>query len=341
MATPGSAALRKLQFGKQSTVNTPVAATSIWRGQGTMLSDERKLEEIEEWIGIFNGADRTRIVQMLAMLELAQTPLTFEQWAYMTAMAFGGPTTGVADGIGSGKIYDTPIPTTAVPGTTNYYTIEGGDDYESENAEDCVVSKFSLSGNIGETVKQTASVMGRQVTRMGSGMTAALAVPEVEEVVTQLGTVYLDDVSGDYGDTQVSTCIYGFKLDFEVFWRPNFCMNGSLAWDRPLYKGHKITGELVYSHAAAVSGSGGAKAFFRNQTAKLLQLKFEGSNLTTGATYTKKTGIINLPIKFGKPGIIDSKDDISIVTMPFTSRYNVTAGNAGNILVVNQLTALP
>lgn len=341
MGTPGAAGLRKIQFGKQSSLNTPVAATTIWRGAGNTISDERKLEEIQEWIGIFDGADRTRIVQLLAMDELQSTPLTFEQVQYLLAMAFGGPTSGVADGAGDGFIYTTPIPTTTVPSSPSYYTVEAGDDFESERMEDVVCTKISIQGNLGETLKVSASLMGRQATRMASGMTGALGIPAVEEVVTQLGLVSLDDVTGDYGDTQVSTCIYGVKLDIELYWRPNFCMNGSLAWQAPLFRGKKISGELIYSHAAAVSGSGGAKDFFRNQTAKLLQVNWGGTDFASaGTAYSKKTFIVNLPIKFGKPSVIDSKDDISIVTMPFVSRYNATKGDAGNFIVVNDLTAL-
>jgi hypothetical protein len=106
--------------------------------------------------------------------------------------------------------------------------------------------------------------------------------------------------------------------------------------------GYKATGELTYEHDTAVSGTGGAKEFYRNQTAKLLQLKAEGSAFGTGGTdYQNKTFILNLPIKFTKIGVLGDQNGNDIVVMSFRSRYNLTAGNAGAVIVANELTALP
>ena len=85
--------LQRIQWVKEVTPGTPVAtATTRWRGAGAMLDDQRKIEEIEEWMGIIDGADRTAVVQLLGMLELAETPLTADQLQYLMVMGMGGPT---------------------------------------------------------------------------------------------------------------------------------------------------------------------------------------------------------------------------------------------------------
>jgi hypothetical protein len=111
---------------------------------------------------------------------------------------------------------------------------------------------------------------------------------------------------------------------------------------RQSFTGWTVKGELTYIHNTPVSGSGGAKAFFRNQTAKLLAPGFRGSALSTpGTTYSNKRFIVDLPIKFDKIGTLDNKDGTSTVTMSFFGGYDFTAGNAGKAIVVNEVRVLP
>jgi hypothetical protein len=159
--------LNRIQFGKETTAGTTVAATTRWRGAGNMLDDQRKIEEIDEFIGILGGgADRDAVVQLLGMVDLAEVPATPEQFQYMLAMGLGGPTTGSADGAGSDKIYTTNLPTTTVP-TLVPYSVEGGDNSEVEVMEYTVCKKISLKGAMGQTARMAGSLMGRQVTRLG------------------------------------------------------------------------------------------------------------------------------------------------------------------------------
>ncbi len=56
----GARALRKLQFGKETTAGTNVDATTIWRGMGT-IKDEREVVFPAEDVGILGGTDRSYI----------------------------------------------------------------------------------------------------------------------------------------------------------------------------------------------------------------------------------------------------------------------------------------
>lgn len=335
----GRKRLQKIQLGKETSAGTAVAATTVWRGQGAMLDDQRVVEEVEEMIGIIEGADRTNVTKLLGGLEFSQTPLCFEQFPYMLTMSMGGPVAGSADGVGTDKIYTTNVPTTAAP-TLVPYTIRAGDDFEVEIMEYALLSKFEVAFKAGETVKMSGTALGRQV--QASTFTGSLAIPSIEDVLSSKGKVYLDDVSGTYGTTQVANAIIAGKVTVEIKYAINFTLDGNLYYSYLTYAGHRITGELTYVHDSAVSGSGGAKQFFRNQTAKLLELKFEGNTVATpGTTYSKKTVIIDLPIKFGKAGVLADQDGGDIVTMSFRSRYNTTKGDAGKFIVVNELANLP
>jgi hypothetical protein len=86
------------------------------------------------------------------------------------------------------------------------------------------------------------------------------------------------------------------------------------------------------------------KAAWRAGTARLIQLKFEGSALTTTddlATYDVKTFIINLAGKWEKFGPLDDQDGDDVVTGTFRARYNAEAARFAEIIVVNEVETMP
>jgi hypothetical protein len=339
MAT-GINRLQRIQFGKETVAGTAVAATTRWRGAGAMLDDQRKVEEIEEWAGIIDGADRTAITQLLGMIQLADTPLTSAQLQYLLVMGWGGPITGSADGVGTDKIYVTTIPTTAKP-TAIPYTIQGGDDFEVEQMEYSVCTKISLKGALGQTCKMNGTLMGRQVARLGGGFSAA-TIPTIGEFPMQKGKLWMDAIGGAYGTTQVSNVLIAFQLDIEIHWWPTFTMDGNLYYSYPSYVGHKISGSLSYLNDTPADGNTGAMLDFRNQTPKLMRIDLSGDPVTTpGTLYSANKCMIDLPVKLLNPGPLGNDNGNDIRVFKFRSRYNTTAANQGKFTVVNEITPLP
>lgn len=332
--------LQRIQLGKETTPGTAVVATTRWRGMGATLDDQRVVEEIEEMMGIIEGADRTVITQLLGGIELAETPATTEQLQYLLAMGLGGPVTGSADGAGTDKVYTTTVPTTAKP-TLVTYTIEGGDDFEVQRLEYAVAKKITIKGTMGQTARMSATLLGRQVQRFASGFTAA-TIPAVSELPVQQGKLYLDAIGGTYGTTQVTNVIIAFQIDIEPVIQPVFTMDGNLYFAYPSYIGHKITGTLTFLHDTAAGGASGALSDFRAQTPKKLQIKLLGDAVTTGGTtYQNKQILINLPMKYLSPGPMTDNNGNDIYTFKLRSRYNTTSGEAGQVIVVNELASLP
>lgn len=339
--TLGVKRLQRIQWGKETVSGTPVAETTRWRGTGAMLDDQRKVEEIEEMMGIIEGADRTAVVQYLGMLTLADTPATAEQFQYLLAMAFGGPVAGSADGAGSDKIYTTNIPTTALPTGVNY-TVVGGDNFETERMEYACCTKISLKGAMGQTAKMGATLMGRQVQYYSTGFAAGATIPSVSELPVQQGKIFLDAIGGAYGTTQISDVLIGFQIDCEIKWVPVFTMTGNLYASYPSYTGHKITGTVSFLHNTGMGGAASAqKALFRSQTPQLLRLDLIGQAVTSGGTtYQNNHIIVDLPIKYLNPGPLADDNGNDKIDLKFRSRYNSTAGNAGKFIVVNEIATL-
>src|SRR5690242_18037776 len=132
----GRFGLGKLQMGKETTPGTSVAATTVWRGAGSFIEDQRLVKMVEEMVGILGGTNRTYIPEILAGIKLADTELTFQQFAYLLVMSGWSSATGVADGTGSNFIYTGTVPTTSTNSMTGKtYTFRGGDDHEAELLE--------------------------------------------------------------------------------------------------------------------------------------------------------------------------------------------------------------
>jgi hypothetical protein len=336
---PGRKALRRLQLAKEVTPGTAVTATTRWHGNG-VLKDDREVLEILEDIGVLGGLDRTVITKYLGMLELENTPMTFEQFQYLVASGLGGPTTGSADGGGSDKIYTTNMPTTAAP-TLVPYTWEGGDDFEQEYMEYGVSQKIHLEGKAGDVAMMGGTIMGRQVRRLVAGFTTT-TIPTVEEVLVGKGKVYINAVSAAYGNTQIVNQILGYSLDFVIKLIPKFTMDGNLYYSYPQFVDWEVTGSVTFEHDTAVDGNTGAKADFRAQTPRKLRIDLIGNNVTTpGTTYSQKHAIIDLPLKYTDAGLLADQEGNDIIEMPIRARYNATAGDAGKIVIVSELSSLP
>lgn len=338
---PGRKSLRKFQFGRETVNGTPVDATALWRGPAALLEDGREPEEIDEDVGVLGRTDRTVISALMGKIALPETTATFEQLQHLIANAFGGPVAGVADGPGSGRVYHTPIPTTTQP-TDRAWSVEGGDDQEVEQATYAKVLKIALSGTSNKDVRVSAELMTREVTRRAAGFTGSVPLVATDSILFNLGRLYLDPVASAYGTTQVAKQWYGFKLTLEAMWEPIPTGDGALDYQQVAYTTHKITGEVTFLHDAQVIGASGEKANWRAQTPRRMQMRFDGPALTTaGTTYQTKALILNFPIKWKKFGTLGDQNETAVVTGTFFSKYNSVAGDAGNIIVVNELATLP
>lgn len=335
---PGIKRLQRIQLGKETTAGTLVAATARWRGTGATLSDDRKLEIVDELTGYMGGVDRTIVTQNMGGLALSETPITPEQAQYLFAMGMGGPTTGATDGPGTDKVYTNTIPTTAGV-TLQSYTVESGDDRQQEVATYGVCKQITIAGKAGESAKISGTLITRGVNNLAGFSSTTL--PTVSELPTSQGKFYLDAIGGTAGTTQITNQILGFKITYEFMVIPKPTMDGSLDWTFAVLVDWKITGEITFENDTAVLRSAGAKADFVSQTAKIMRISLLGQALTTpGTLYSQRQIIMTHPIKWLNPPPLSDLNGNDTVVMKFQSRYNSTFGSAGSVVVVNELSPL-
>jgi hypothetical protein len=333
---PGLKTLRRIQLGQEVTAGTPVAATAIWRGMGT-IEDTRETVFPEEDVGFASGVDRSYVPKVEGMLEMEPVEATFEQLPYILTAGVEDLTTGVADGAGSDFIYTYDF-SEATQNAIQTFTLEGGDDQGAEEFNYCFVQNFTLSGASFESWMMSATWIGREVAP--STFTGAISLPAIEEILFAKTKLFIDAIGGTFGATQISNTLIGAELVVDTGYRPIPVGDGNL-----FYSGHamKVRPDVVlnitFEHDASAIAE---KVNWRAETPQLIQLLAEGSAFgTAGTTYSNHSMIVNLAGRWEDFEKIGAQDGNDIIRGVFRSKYNATAAEFGQIIVVNEVTALP
>lgn len=330
----GIKALRKIQLGREITPGTAVAATTLFRGMGSM-ADDREATFVEEQVGMLVRPHRSHISKFLGAISFESTPATFQQFQHFCEAGIAS-VAPANDGVGSGKIYTYPFPTTSLP-TLKTYTIEAGNNQQAEEMEYSYCKAFALEGSGGEALMMSGDWEGRQVTN--AAFTGAIAVPTVEDILFSKGKVYINNVSSAFGTTLVSNSILSMAFNYASGIIPKFTADGQLYFSFAQMTQPEITLDITFEHDANAVAE---KTAWRAQTPRAIQLKFEGSGLTTpGTTYSLYTLILNLAGKWETFEPISDTDGNDTVTGKFRVGYDSTLATAGNIIVVNELASVP
>ena len=331
----GRRSLRKLQLGRESTSGTGVAATTIWRGIGTIL-DNIQVQRVSEDVGIIGGTTRTNVPMKGGSLAIGQTPASFEQMLHILEMSIS-TVSASQDGAGTDYVYTYPFPTTS-GNTIKTYTIEGGDDNEAEVMAYCFVKDWTLSGNGRTGYQLGANIQGRTVGLQA--FTGSLAIPTVNSMNFGMTKIYIDAATATVGTTIKSNTVRGINLKFASGIEAKDTADGRLDFSFTQGTDYVCTCDLEFEHDAIAAAQ---KVIWRAQTKQLLQIKIEGSTAftTPGTDYSLPTMKINLPgywESFSKIGEANGND---IMTGKWVSAYDSTAAAAGSILDVVESATIP
>ena len=331
----GIKALRKLQFGRETTSGSISSPTFVWRGMGT-LEDTREVKFPSEDVGILGGTVRSYTPQLSGKLLVESIPATFEQFPHLLEMGIK-TATGTSDGTtASGHIYAYTFPTTA-PNAIKTYTIEGGDNQEAEVMEYCFVEDFTLTGDERQSWMMGANITGRQVALQA--FTGSISVPEVEEMLFQKTKLYIDAAGGSWGGTLKSNTLLAAQLTVKTGMTAKFTADGNLYFSFVQTLAPEVRLRCTFEHDAI---SAAQKVLWRAETAALVRLEIAGSTFATpGTTYTTKTCLIDLAGKWESFKKIGDRNGNDILEGEFLARYNSTGSKFGTITVVNALSALP
>ena len=331
--TGGLKKLRKLNFGPEATPGTAVAEAHTWRGQGT-IEDTREVVFLEEDIGRLMGYDKTYTPVKGASLVLEETPLSFEHAVWVFGQGIEWQTTGTTAGTAGmgGYVYTHDYPTTAAR-TTKTFSWEGGDNEQYEAFNYGIMTDLTISGAPDEAVMVTATIVGREITTAAALYTTA-ALATTEEVLFNKGKLYIDAVSGTMGTTQKTATLIDFSYNLITGYVPLKAADGNIA-----YASHKqTTPECTIDMTLEWDGTAETeKERWRTETARLLEIKFEGTALTdtSGGTYTYKTIRLQNVGKWESFDKLGENNGNDVIAGTFRLRENATGGQSAVVVVNN------
>ena len=309
----GIKALRRLQMGKEATPGTAVAATSYWRGTGT-IQDNLTTVFPEEDIGILPGVDRNYIPKTEALLTLDSTPATFEQVGYLFQMGVVG-TTSSTDANGFKWDYDFPVQTSDARVSTDLrtFTWEGGDNAQAEEFAYGHARSFNLSGTAGESLMMSGEIVGRQVST--TTFTAGLSIPAVTEILFSKGKLYIDACAStdSVGTTQVSNEFLDMDLSVNTGWVPVYTGDGNIYFSFVKQAQPEVILQITFEHNTQAIAE---IAAWRAGTARQIRVNFDGA--------TGNQLILDIAGKWDNFEKIGERDGNDIVTGVFRGRYNST-----------------
>lgn len=272
----GTYAWNKIQLGRESTAGTAVAATTIWRGPATDITDEREHVFAEEDVGILVPAPRHYVPKIGAKLVFPETELTFEQVLHLFE---AGIKTATPTGTGPYvRLYEFALATT--PNTIKTYTIETGNAVAGDvnEMEYSYVDEFTLSGERGQAWKMASTWMGRQ--KSTSSFTGALSLLTVEEALFQNTTLYIDAEAGTVGTTAKAGVLTAASINVKTGIQQVWVPSGQLYF----YKHKFVRPEVTFSLTLELENDSGIlaaqRAAMAAKTMQLFQLSIAGTGTT-------------------------------------------------------------
>lgn len=339
--TNGIDALKATYIGRESTAGNPASTVTVhWRGEGE-LSDLRVTEFPNEHIGIYGGANRSYVPFRGAECTLSGDA-TFEQLPYILDAGLRRATS-TQDGTSSGRIrsYAWPVTRAQQPAVSDLATmvVETGDNLRMERSRFVFVKQFSLSGSARESWRVSATCEGRELASVITQSTGVL-LPNVEEMIFGNTLLYIDPATGTAGATLRSDTLLSATLEITTGWTPKVTASGRVDFSDIKFVGGEGTLELSFEHDAA---SDAEKAAWRNQEARVIRLLINGSTYTTAgtSTHTRKVCIIDCYGKWQSFEPLGEQDGNSISTGVFRIATAANVMRRLDILVTNELAALP
>jgi hypothetical protein len=334
MAAPQST--KKFQLGFETTSGTIAAATTLWRGPVNTFKDTRDIKRAPENIGLLVPTNRTYTAFLGGELDLPDQVATFEQLPYLFACGIKNVVTGAADGVGSGKVYAYPFPTSSTKNAIKTATLEAGDSMQAEVGEFGFVSEFKLSGGGKDMVKIGAKWMVRQVANQA--FTAALTAPVVEAIPFTKSKLFIDDAGGTLGTTQKTKTFVDFALTCKTGRKAlPTGGDGNLYFADIDFADPSVDLDLTFIHDAAAES---AKAKWRAETAALIRMVFEGSALTTAGAFSKKTLQLDIAGTWDSFDVLAEREGFEICKGKLSAGLDPAAALYFAATIVNQQATL-
>lgn len=318
-----------VQFGREGTAGTAVAATKKWRGTAAMIEDARERKTIEEDVGLLIPTERQVDLMELGRLAIPQTDFTFEQICDLFEMGIG--TVTPVDNTGD-YTYTYAFPTGTTPNTIKTYTVEAGNVQVPGDMHEMpytYAEEIQLSGRQGESWMMQASLVGQYLNQ--TSFTSSLPLIEVTEAPFMKTKLWIDASGGTIGTSQKLGTLMGAEVRIQTGIKYIPIGDGTLR-----FAGIKMTRPAVDISLTIEVESGGLiaaeRAAYEAKAIRLLRLQ-----LNADATHTAD---LDAAVKWDRVNPYEDDDGNTIVTLDGHAVFSSTDSLFFEAAVTNELENL-
>jgi hypothetical protein len=282
----GNRFFSKVQYGKETTRGTAVAATKILLGKVPAVNSDRQPVFPAEDVGIRAEAVRAVIHQYLYNNTLTTEHGYFQQLPALFGCGLKGGVTASEQTPSQADYLWTFTPSLTAANNADSLTIELGDDTQAFETEYAMFERIRISGQVSQGMEASpvnveADFFGRQLTP--TSFTGSLSLPTAEPINAKLARFYLDTAWSGIGGTEKTNILRGFDIEILTGVHPKFSGSGNKYFNTHGEGLIMVTGNFTFE------GNSDADAIFDAQQAATFQavrLKVNGAQIGSGATHS-------------------------------------------------------
>lgn len=333
----GSRFFSKVQFGKEATRGTAVAADTILLGKCPAVNSDRMPEFPQEDAGIRADAVRAVIHQYLYNNTLTTEHGYFQELPVLFGCGLkGGVSAAEQTGSQSDYLW-TFTPSLTAANEPDALTIELGDDTQAFEAEHCMFERLRIGGQVSQGMEASpvtveADFFGRQLTP--TTFTTSISLPNAEPINAKLARFYLDTAWASVGSTEKTNILRAFDLEILTGVHPKFSGSG--------YKYFNTYGEglIMATLNVTLEGNSDADAIFdahQANTFQVVRLKISGGQIGSGQNHSLTLDIGGVWGPVSPLGSEDRGDNLHTATL--RGYYDATGAKLLQVAVVTNVSA--
>lgn len=225
----GELAFKKVQYGKETTHGTAVAATAMFPGVVTIGADRKPIVP-EEALGLRVKGQRSVINQIHAGdITFKMDNGVFQKLPMLFSIGLkGGVTAAEVTSSQGDYLWDFSHSLTAANNPESI-TLEFGDDTQAYEIEYVMARRYKISGKIGEDepIKIEAEGFGKQITPTTFTGSLSVLTADEEPMIANLTKLYVDTTWAGLGGTQKTGMLREWSVEILTGVHPKFWAEGT------------------------------------------------------------------------------------------------------------------